>query len=147
MREKRRRPRWLTDHTELYLSDPVAAHDWDATPVGGTGLVPTLLLTTTGHKSGLQRSTPLLYQPSGKGFIVVGSKGGARNDPAWLTNLRNDPSCSVQVGRFHCSATARILTGAQRVPYWEWMTRFWPGYNKYQAKTSREIPVVILETG
>lgn len=136
---------WLKDHTALYLSDPERAHDWDASPVGGTGLVPTLLLTTKGRTSGEPRPTPLLYQPCGSGFIVVGSRGGSNRHPAWYLNLLADPNCQIQVGKFSYTGIARILESDERSRYWEWMTRFWPDYKNYQAKTDREIPVVILE--
>jgi len=74
---------WFVEHMNLWAVDPVAAHDWDATPVGGNGVVPTLLLTTTGAKSGELRSLPLLYQPCGEGFVVVGSRGGSSRHPGW----------------------------------------------------------------
>ena len=136
---------WLQEHTALYLEDPERAHDWDATPVGGSGLVPTLLLTTIGRKSGEARPTPLLYQPTGSGFIVVASRGGSDHNPSWYLNLLNNPSCEIQVGKFSYTATARILSSEERKTYWEWMVRFWPDYASYQARTEREIPVVILE--
>ena len=70
MSEEPKFPSWLTDHIALYKSDPIAAHDWEA-PAGGPGLVPTLLLTFTGRKSGIKRDIPLLYQPTGSGFVVT----------------------------------------------------------------------------
>ncbi len=136
---------WLREHTQRYLNDPEGAHNWDASPVGGSGLVPTLLLTTTGRKSGERRPTPLLYQPTGSGFIVVASRGGADFHPAWYLNLLENPECEVTVGRFGYTATARTLSSEERPAYWEWMTRFWPDYLAYQARTDREIPVVILD--
>ena len=136
---------WLKEHTALYLNDPERAHDWDATPVGGSGLVPTLLLTTTGRRSGEPRPTPLLYQPTGKGFVIVASRGGSDHHPAWYLNLLDNPECAVQVGRFSYTATARVLKSEERRPYWDWMVRFWPDYANYQLRTEREIPVVILE--
>ena len=136
---------WLREHTELYLKDPEKAHDWDATPVGGTGLVPTLLLTTIGRKSGVPRPTPLLYQPTGSGFVVVASRGGSDHHPAWYLNLLANPKCELQVGRFGYTASARVLNTDERAPYWDWMVRFWPDYARYQARTDREIPVVILD--
>ena len=136
---------WLREHTALYLRDPERAHDWDATPVGGSGLVPTLLLTTVGRHSGERRPTPLLYQPTGTGFIVVASRGGSDHHPAWYLNLLANATCEVQVGRFGYTATARVLSSEERGPYWERMVRFWPDYGNYQARTSREIPVVILD--
>ncbi len=136
---------WLREHTELYLKDPELAHDWDATPVGGSGLVPTLLLTTIGRNSGEPRPTPLLYQPTGSGFIVVASRGGSDHHPAWFLNLRANPDCEIQAGRFRYTASARILAAGERQQYWDWMVRFWPDYATYQARTEREIPVVILD--
>ena len=136
---------WLQEHTALYLEDPERAHDWDASPVGGTGLVPTLLLTTIGRKSGEKRPTPLLYQPTGTGFIVVASRGGSDLHPAWYLNLLDEPRCQVQVGRFRYKAAARMLDSETRAHYWEWMVRFWPDYQNYQARTDREIPIVILD--
>lgn len=136
---------WLQEHTARYLEDPVAAHDWDASPVGGAGLVPTLLLTTTGRASGKLRSSPLLYQPCGSGFVVVASKGGSNRHPEWYRNLLADPRCTVQAGKFRYAAAARTLDGEQRSAYWDWMVRFWPDYEAYQSRTTREIPVVILD--
>ncbi len=136
---------WLREHTARYLEDPEGAHDWDATPVGGKGLVPTLLLMTRGRKTNEKRSTPLLYQPTGSGFIVVASRGGAEHHPAWYLNLLANPDCELQVGRFSYQAVARVLSADERERYWEWMVRFWPDYERYQARTQRQIPVVILE--
>lgn len=138
-------PDWIAEHRKQYESDPIAAHDWDATVAGGTGLVPTLLLTTTGRRSGKQQATPLLYQPSGTGMVVVASKGGAPEHPDWYKNLLADPSCTVRQGRFEYRGTARTLEGDERERYWEWMVRFWPQYADYQARTERKIPVAILE--
>lgn len=139
-------PDWLTNHLELYRSDPARAHDWDATAVGRPGIVPTLLLTTTGRRSGNPLTLPLLYQPAGAGFLVVGSKGGGRRHPAWYLNLQTEPACSVQVGRFLYQCNATITDGETRERYWDLMTRVWPMYNDYQARTERLIPIVLLQT-
>lgn len=136
---------WFLDHMAQWLSDPVAAHDWDATPVGGRGIVPTLLLTTRGAQSGEARSVALLYQPCGEGFVVVGSRGGSNRHPGWYLNLMRNPDCSAVVGRMHCNLHARNLDGDEYRRYWDLMTRFWPAYLDYQARTSRRIPVVKLE--
>lgn len=135
---------WLVEHTQRYQEDPVAAHDWDATPVGGTGIVPTLLLTTTGSVSGEPRCAPLLYQPCGEGYVVAGSRGGSNRHPGWFLNLLKHPECSAQVGRLHCRLRARVLAGDERARYWSLMTRCWPAYLDYQQRTTREIPVVML---
>jgi len=138
-------PAWLTEHLALYRADPVRAHDWDATAVGRPGIVPTLLLTTIGRRSGAPVTVPLLYQPAGEGFVVVGSKGGGRRHPAWFLNLQADPECAIQVGRFEFEATARVVSGSQRDTYWDLMTRVWPNYQAYQARTERQIPIVLLQ--
>ena len=136
---------WIQDHKAHYLKDPQAAHDWDASPAGRPGVVPTLLLHTRGRRSGEWRASPLLYQPCGVGFIVVGSRGGTDRHPAWYLNLRADPACRVRVGRFGYRAQARVLTGEARDRYWRMMVGFWPDYERYQARTERRIPVVQLE--
>lgn len=135
---------WLIQHTAAYREHPQRAHDWDSSPVGGAGIVPTLLLTTTGARSGLSRSVPLLYQPCGEGYVIAGSRGGSRRHPAWFLNLRAMPACTALVGRLRCTLLARELEGEERARYWQLLTRCWPGYETYQARTPRQIPVVLL---
>lgn len=139
--------RWFIEHIQRYMTDPITAHDWNASTnpqAQATGLHPTLFLTTTGRKTGERRSIPLLYQPFGGGYIVVASKGGTDSHPAWYTNLLAKPECEVVAGNLVCTATASTLTSDKRQPYWEWMVRFWPDYEVYQSRTAREIPVVLL---
>ncbi len=135
---------WFAEHMAQWARDPVAAHDWDATPVGGNGIVPTLLLATTGAKTGELRTLPLLYQPCGEGFLVVGSRGGSRRHPGWYLNLLHNPVCSAVAGRMTFGLRARTLGGAERERYWNLMCRCWPAYLDYQARTNRELPVVNL---
>jgi deazaflavin-dependent oxidoreductase (nitroreductase family) len=135
---------WLIQHVRAYQENPIAAHDWDSTPVGGHGILPTLLLTTTGRTSGVARSIPLLYQPCGEGYIVVGSRGGSPRHPDWYLNLVRHPDCTAQVGRLHCTLRARTLEGEERARFWSLMTACWPIYNDYQKRTAREIPVIML---
>lgn len=135
---------WIQEHKAHYLRDPEAAHDWDATPVGRPGLVPTLLLHTRGRKSGEWRASPLLYQPCGVGFVIVGSRGGTDIHPAWYLNLEASPECRVQAGRFRYQAKARFLEATERERYWHMMVTFWPDYENYQKRTKRLIPVVQL---
>lgn len=138
---------WFFDHIRQYATDPVAAHDWDASTnpqATAEGLHPTLLLTTIGRKTGERRSIPLLYQPVGEGFVVIASKGGTDVPPAWYSNLLAYPQCEVVAGKFTCTTTARTMTSDKRQPYWEWMVRFWPDYKVYQSRTKRELPVVLL---
>jgi len=109
------------------------------------GRLRTLLLRTTGRRSGQQRTAALLYHRDGDRLIVVGSKGGSDTPPGWLLNLRAQPDVEVQVGTHRFPATARVATAAERQRLWPIMTALWPDYERYQAQTSRRIPLVILE--
>ena len=139
-------PQWITDHLRQYLeSNGEDGHMWDSTSVGGPGILPTLLLTTTGRKSGEPRVLPLIYGPSGKDFIVIASKGGAPAHPAWYLNLVANPAVQVQMGSEQFNAKARTVTGPERSAMWDQLAVIYPPYTHYQASTDREIPVVILE--
>ena len=138
-------PSWVADHVKLYLEDPDKGHMWDSTPRGGPGILPTLLLTTTGRKTGQPRMLPLLYVRVDNGFVIVASKGGAPKHPAWFLNLVQTPACEVRVGREHCRVHARLAEGEERAALWKRMAELYPPYDDYQANTEREIPVVVLE--
>ncbi len=109
------------------------------------GHVQTLLLRTTGRRSGQRRTSALLYHRDGDRFVVVGSKGGSDTAPAWLLNLQANPHVEVQVATKRFPARARIATLADRRRLWPVMAAIWPGYARYQAKTRRRIPLVILD--
>ena len=114
--------------------------------VGGRmGKAPVLLLTTTGRKSGKGRTNPLLYLEDGDDLVVVASKGGAPEHPAWFLNLEAKPDVEVQVKRDRRPVQARRATPEERERYWPKLNEMWEQYDSYQRKTSREIPVVILE--
>ena len=98
-----------------------------------------------GRKSGEQRRTPLIYQPYGDDYLVVASKGGADEPPAWYLNLQADPEAEVQVKGDRFTARARTPTPDEKPDMWRTMTATWPAYDEYQEKTDREIPVVVLE--
>lgn len=104
-----------------------------------------LLLTATGRTTGRRRTTPLLYAPVGGGYVVIASKGGARRDPQWYRNLLAHPSAEVRVGGATVPVRARTTEGEERERYWRALTALYAGYDRYQAKTSRRIPVVLLE--
>lgn len=104
-----------------------------------------LLLRTRGRKTGQLRTAELLYIDDGANFIVVGSKGGSDAPPAWLLNLEAEPKAEVQVGREHYSVRSRIADPAERKRLWKRVTAVWPDYQRYQDRSAREIPVVILE--
>jgi deazaflavin-dependent oxidoreductase (nitroreductase family) len=107
--------------------------------------VPTLLLTTTGRKSGERRTTPLIYGRDGDAYVIVASKGGAPAHPAWYLNLSAEPQVELQVKDEVFPARARTATAEERPRLWQLMAGIWPSYDDYQTKTDREIPVVVLE--
>jgi deazaflavin-dependent oxidoreductase (nitroreductase family) len=112
-------------------------HNWKGTT--------TLLLTTTGRRSGEQHTTPLIYQPYGDDYLVVASKGGAPEPPAWYLNLQEQPEVELQVADEVFRAHARTATADEKPAMWSTMAATWPAYDEYQSKTDREIPVVVLE--
>jgi deazaflavin-dependent oxidoreductase (nitroreductase family) len=129
---------WVADHIRRYVeTDGRSGHRWRG--------VQTLLLTTRGHKSGKLRRTALIYGQDGDRYLVVASNGGARAHPAWYLNLIADPEVRVQVGADKFTARARTATPDEKPRLWQLMTSIWPHYDGYQAKTTREIPVVILD--
>jgi deazaflavin-dependent oxidoreductase (nitroreductase family) len=137
---------WIAEHIALYRSDPEKAHLWDSTPVGGPGLLPTLLLTTKGRKSGEPRALPLIYGESGDGYVVIASKGGLPSHPVWYLNLEAEPECQLMVGPKAVSARARIAEGEERTRLWEQMAKIYPPYDEYQERAgTRTIPVVVLD--
>jgi proline iminopeptidase len=139
-------PDWIRDHLQRYLaSNGEDGHLWDATLGGGTGLVPTLVLTTTGRKSGKSLTLPLIYGRAGNSCVVIASKGGAPQHPAWYLNLEANPEVEVQVKAERFKARARTASGEERAALWRQMVEIYHPYEKYQAATSREIPVVVLD--
>ena len=113
-------------------------HDWKE----GSS---TLLLTTKGSKSGQPRTTPLIYGRSGDDYLVVASKGGSDEPPAWYRNLQAHPEAELQVLADTFPVRARDATPEEKPAMWREMTSHWPPYDDYQRKTEREIPVVVLE--
>lgn len=126
------------EHVRRYLqTDGAEGHDWQGTTV--------LILTTTGRHSGEARSTPLIYGKHGEDHVVVASKGGAEEHPAWYLNLSEHPDVTVQVRGDRFKAKARTATAEEKPDLWKMMSDRWPAYDEYQRKTGRDIPVVILE--
>ena len=139
-------PDWIRDHLQRYLaSDGADGHYWDATIGGGKGLVPTLLLTTRGRRSGRTTTIPLIYGATGDGYCVIASKGGAPEHPAWFLNLLADSTVHVQVEARKFTARARVAEGDERSALWDQMVSVYAPYSDYQARTQRVIPVVVLE--
>jgi deazaflavin-dependent oxidoreductase (nitroreductase family) len=130
-------PLFGQEHVDRYReTGGEVGHDWEGTK--------TLLLTTTGRRSGEPRTLPLIYGQSGDDYLVVASKGGADEPPAWYLNLEAHPEVEVQVGDDRFPATARTATPEEKPEMWRTMIAEWPAYDEYQTKTDREIPVVVL---
>lgn len=133
-----RGPGWQKEHMRRYIATGGEdGHIWEG--------VPTLLLTTTGRLSGEPRTTPLIYGRDGDRYIVVASRGGAPAHPKWYDNLVAEPDVEIQVMADRFPATARTATAAEKPALWKTMTAIWPAYDEYQARTEREIPVVVIE--
>jgi deazaflavin-dependent oxidoreductase (nitroreductase family) len=111
-------------------------------PFEGT---PLLLLHTTGAKTGRAHVTPVTYRPVDGGYAVFASKAGAPTNPAWYHNLVANPGVQAEIGTQTLALTARVADDAEREPIWTAQKRQFPGFEEYEEKTSRQIPVVILE--
>jgi deazaflavin-dependent oxidoreductase (nitroreductase family) len=103
-----------------------------------------LLLTTRGRRTGEPRTTPLIHRTDAGRWIVVASKGGAPQHPAWFENLRADADATIEVQAETIPVQASTAVGEERARLWSLMTEVWPAYDDYQARTEREIPIVIL---
>ncbi|HSS31679.1 MAG TPA: nitroreductase family deazaflavin-dependent oxidoreductase [Solirubrobacterales bacterium] len=126
------------EHVDRYrATDGAEGHEWQGTQ--------TLLLTTTGRTSGEERTTPLIYAPYGDAYTIVASKGGTDEPPAWYLNLSADPEVEVQVLGDRFKARARTANAEEKAEIWPTMASEWPAYDEYQARTERQIPIVILE--
>jgi deazaflavin-dependent oxidoreductase (nitroreductase family) len=129
---------WVARHVRRYVeTDGRSGHKWNRTQ--------TLLLVTRGRKSGRLRRTALIYGRDGDRYLLVASNGGARNHPFWYLNLTAHPEVQVQVGADRFTARARTASAEEKPRLWRLMTAVWPDYDRYQKRTSRDIPVVILE--
>ncbi len=106
---------------------------------------PVLLLNTIGRKTGQPRTTPLLYLKDGDNVILVASDGGAHKHPLWWLNLQAKPDAEVEIGRDKLRVTAREANAEERSRLWPLLVDMYGSYADYQKKTTREIPVVILQ--
>lgn len=128
---------WVAEQTRAYLaSGGTEGHENNGVHV--------LVLATTGRRTGQPRRNCLIYGRSGDEFVVVASKGGADEDPAWFKNLLSDPSVGVQAGTQRFTARARVASSAERESLWTQMAQIFPLYDEYAGKTDRTIPVVLL---
>lgn len=125
------------EHVRVYReTDGERGYHWRGTTI--------LLLTTEGRKSGEQRTTPLIHRSDGDRWVIVASKGGAPENPGWYENLKANPLATIQVKGEVIPVRATDAEGEERSRLWSLMTEVWPAYDEYQARTSREIPVVVL---
>ena len=125
------------EHVRVYRETQGArGYHWRGTQI--------LLLTTTGRTSGEQRTTPLIHTVDGDRWIVIASKGGAPEHPAWFQNMVADPNATIQVQAEEIPVVMSTAGGDERARLWADMLKEWPAYDDYAAKTDREIPVVVL---
>jgi deazaflavin-dependent oxidoreductase (nitroreductase family) len=130
--------KWVADHVRRYTSSGgKSGHRWSG--------VYTLLITTRGRKTGILRRTALIYAQDGEHYVVVASNGGKNKNPSWYLNLLENQEVQVQVGAEIFAARAYPATAEERPRLWELMTSIFPMYENFNKKTSREIPVVIIE--
>lgn len=130
---------WVAQHIRDYVeSDGQKGYLW-------RGSYPALLITTRGRKSGLRRRTALIYGKDGDNTVIVASRGGHPKHPAWYLNLVENPEVEVQVGAEKFKAVAHTATPEEKARLWALMTSVYPPYDSYQDKTTRVIPVVVLE--
>ncbi len=127
------------EHVRIYRqTDGEHGYHWRGTTI--------LLLTTIGRRSGEKRTTPLIHRVDDGRWVIIASKGGAPDDPDWYKNILADPEgVTIQDRGEVVPVRARTASGEERERLWSLMTESWPAYDDYQRKTSRQIPVVVLE--
>jgi deazaflavin-dependent oxidoreductase (nitroreductase family) len=126
------------EHVDRYVeTDGEVGYMWNDAPV--------LILTTTGRLSGEQRSLPLIFGRDDESYVLVASQGGRPEHPGWYFNLVEQPEVELQVKGDRFGARARTAEGEERERLWRAMNEIWPHYDEYQTKTTRQIPVVVLD--
>lgn len=129
-----------------FVSDQVAAYEATGGAEGGTlEGKPVVILTTRGRHSGKVRKTPLMRVEHEGTYAVVASMGGAPRHPVWYLNLKTSPRVTLQDGAKVFDMTAREVQGPEKERWWARAVAAWPAYEEYQAKTTRRIPVLVLE--
>jgi deazaflavin-dependent oxidoreductase (nitroreductase family) len=125
------------EHVKRYReTNGEVGYDWNGAP--------TLLLTTSGRKSGERRTTPLIFGRDGDDYLIVASVGGSPKHPAWYLNLQAEPRASIQVKADIIDVTARTASDDEKARLWQIVNHVWPNYDVYQSRTDRAIPVVVL---
>lgn len=125
------------EHVRQYeATDGRVGHDWNDGSI--------LILRAKGRASGELRKVPLLYGRDGADYLLVASKGGAPEHPGWYRNLVAHPEVEIQVWGDILPVRARTASAEEKARLWPIMTKEWPDYDKYQQKTTRDIPLVVL---
>lgn len=140
----------MTEHPEKSPTDWVREQTERILEQGTTDGVevmdrPVVLFTTTGAKSGKKRYVPLMRVEEDGKYLMVASKGGAPEHPAWYHNVKAHPQVTAQDGEKVVELTAREIEGAEREHWWDLAVQAYPPYAEYQTKTERLIPVFVLE--
>ena len=134
---------WVRDQVELYEQ----SGGREGTTLRDTGL-PVIIVTHTGNKTGAIRKTPLMRVKDGSRYVLVGSMGGAPNNPVWVYNLRANPSVEIRDHTEVQKMRVREVTdAAERARLWKLAAAAFPPYDEYQAKTTRQIPLFVAEPG
>ena len=137
---------FMTEHREAYLSSGgTQGHILDLTPVGGHSFTTHCMIRYTGRKSGKTFITPLIYGDIGGEVVIVASKGGADEHPAWYLNIRDSDHVEFQIATQAFRGTWREPVGAEREKVWRFMVDVFPSYATYQASTQRQIPLVMMK--
>ena len=111
------------------------------------GQVQMLLLTTTGRRTGQPRTTPLFYMPDGDRLVLIASYGGDDRDPQWFKNLTANPDVTVQIGGENRPMRAAVASPEEKARLWPRAVELYKGYDAYQRRTERDIPLVVLTPG
>jgi F420H(2)-dependent quinone reductase len=112
---------------------------------GSIGTAPVLLLTSTGRRSGQQRTAPVVFLADGERYIVIGSNAGHQRTPAWSYNLQANPDAEIEIRSTRKSVRARVAEGEERAELWRKVNQMYEGFDDYDANTSRDIAVFVLE--
>jgi deazaflavin-dependent oxidoreductase (nitroreductase family) len=152
--ERRRLPPWTPTQERIAtvaIRVMSALNVWVYRVTGGRiggrfrGGAPVCLLTMRGRKTGAKRVAPLLYLRDGERVVLVASKGGMAKHPIWYHNLVANPECEVEIGREKLAMRARTASPAEKAALWPRLVAMYRDYDDYQARTDRDIPVVILD--
>jgi F420H(2)-dependent quinone reductase len=112
---------------------------------GNVGTAPVLLLTSTGRRSGQKRTAPVVFLADGERYVVIGSNAGNVRTPAWSYNLQANPDAEIELRGAHKLVRARVAEGEERAELWRKVNEMYEGFDDYDAKTSRDIAVFVLE--